>query len=76
MTLESKGNNLVDCAAKQAAQNKYQVIPVLIPIKSLTPVYSDQEIHIARNEDIKKMHRTGLLNMRGKSLYPKITPDI
>ena len=43
LTLESKGNNLVDRAVKQAVQNKQilSLISVLTTIKSIIPVYSD-----------------------------------
>ena len=49
-TLESKGNNLVDRAAKEAAKNKQilSLIPALTPMESITPVSSDQEIRIAQ----------------------------
>ena len=49
MTLESKGNNLADCAVKEAAKGKWilSLIPVLTPMESITPVHSDQETQIA-----------------------------
>ena len=62
MTLESKGNNSVDHATKQT---------VLTPIKPTSPVYSDQEIHIAQERGYSKMHRTGLLIMKEKIFIPK-----
>lgn len=74
---ESKGSNVADCVAKQAAQNKQIVslIPALTPIKSIDsslfrPGNSHSPSH--RNKDILKMHRTGLLIMKEKSLYSKI----
>ena len=50
MTLEFKGSNLADHAAKQTALNKQilNFIPVFIPIKFITLVCSDQEVHIAQ----------------------------
>ena len=75
MTLESKVNNLADHAAKEAAKGKQilSLIPVLTPMESITPVYSDQEIHIAQERGYTKNAQDWPVNEEGKFFMPKIS---
>ena len=72
-TLESKGNNLVDRAAKEAAKNKQilSLIPALTPMESITPVSSDQEIRIAQERGYTKNTEDWFGNNAGKIFIHK-----
>lgn len=72
MTLESKGNNLADHVAKQAAQTKQicSLTPGSAPIKSITPGYSDQETDIAQEWGHSKNTQNWLIN-EGNIFIPK-----
>ena len=73
MTSESKGNYLAYHAAKQAAPNK-QILSftsVFTPIKSITPVSSDQEIHIAQEQGYSKKNAQDWLVNKGKIFMPQ-----
>lgn len=74
MTLEYKGNNLADCAAKLAGQNKQtlNLMPVLTSMESITPIYSDQEILIAQKWGYTKDTWNWFVNSEGKIFIPKI----
>lgn len=73
MTLESKGNNLADRAAEEAAKSKQilSLIPVLTPMESITPVYSDPETHPAQERGYPKNTQGWLVNNETKIFIPK-----